>query len=483
MNLLSLRLCVHDSNISYFDGSEIHYIKTERLKNIKHHALDNLWEWKKIIYDLWNLKENDLDDISIIFDPWRYGLEFNKNNFFPIKDCKILNATQVNHHYAHALSNDLYFGDFKNHVVIDGFGDWSDAASIISNHKLIDVINKDIHGSIGLEYSMVGSNIFGLKAHPNDFAGKVMCLQAYGRFDPILYKEFKNLTIKNINVLCNFSNYIKYKGSEKLAELTRLDWWNTIHKKLGEIILDYILNFFKKDDYISYSGGVCHNIIWNTFLKNNLPNINISAHCDDEGLSLGGLKFLLNKNKISNFKLNYFQSDEAPNTRIEEERLQKIARLLSEGKIIALYDGHGEVGPRALGHRSLLISPFIKNAKDKINKIKKRESFRPFGGVVLNEDRNKYSDLSWENSQMLYNSKIFNVKELEHADSTCRIQTVKNGNLYKILKYFKELTGESILLNTSLNISGYPIISNLQNLKKFKEQNKEVITFYGNQEI
>jgi predicted NodU family carbamoyl transferase len=326
MNLLSLRLCVHDSNITYFDGDGIHYIKSERIKNIKHHAFDNLWEWKKIIYDLWNLKENEIDDLSIILDPWRYGLEFDKKNFFPTKKCEILNATHINHHYAHALSNDLYFNDLNNHVVIDGFGDWSDAASIIKNHQLINFIDKDKNGSIGLEYSLAGSNIFKLSAHPNDFAGKVMCLQAYGNFDVDLYNELKNLSIKDVHVICDFSNYIKFKGSEKLAELTRLDWWKTIHKKLGEVILEYILNFYNKNETIGYSGGVCHNIIWNTFLKNHIPNLKIAAHCDDEGLSLGGLKYLLNKYKINKYKLNYYQFDEKPKTKLKENTLKKNSR-------------------------------------------------------------------------------------------------------------------------------------------------------------
>jgi carbamoyltransferase len=76
VKLLSLRLCEHDSNISFFDGKEIHYYKSEREYNIKHHAFDNLWKWKDIVYKKWNIKDlnKDVDKIAIIIDPYRHNL-------------------------------------------------------------------------------------------------------------------------------------------------------------------------------------------------------------------------------------------------------------------------------------------------------------------------------------------------------------------------------------------------------------------------
>ena len=84
MNLIGLRLCEHDSNISYYDGNNFYYYKSERNYQVKHHAFDNFWQWKNIVYDLWNLKEKDIDDIAIIVDPWRHNLPTNEEDFFHV---------------------------------------------------------------------------------------------------------------------------------------------------------------------------------------------------------------------------------------------------------------------------------------------------------------------------------------------------------------------------------------------------------------
>ena len=86
-NLLGLRLCEHDSNISYFDGKTIHYIKTERIFNKKHHAFNNLWEWKNFVKNIWDLNIEDIDEISIVVDPWHQNLPI-EDNFFPSKKFK-----------------------------------------------------------------------------------------------------------------------------------------------------------------------------------------------------------------------------------------------------------------------------------------------------------------------------------------------------------------------------------------------------------
>ncbi len=120
----------------------------------------------------------------------------------------------------------------------------------------------------------------------------------------------------------------------------------------------------------------------------------------------------------------------------------------------------GEIGPRALGNRSILMRADIKNGKDILNnQVKHRESYRPFGCSVLLEDANTYMDCDFESPYMLYgvNVKDDSLKSITHIDGTTRPQTVKDGIFAELLYEVKKLTGSSIILNTSLNVNGYPI--------------------------
>lgn len=141
--------------------------------------------------------------------------------------------------------------------------------------------------------------------------------------------------------------------------------------------------------------------------------------------------------------------------------IDEAAKLLSEQKVIGWYQGNGEIGPRALGNRSILMDPRIPNGKEIINRIKKRENYRPFGASVLEEYSKYYFDMDWEDPYMLYFAPVIvsNMSSITHIDGTCRVQTVsKNNTLFrKLLERFYELTNCPVLLNTSLNIAGKPL--------------------------
>ena len=83
LKLLGLRLCDHDSNISYFDGQKVHYFKSERYKQVKHHGYNNLWEWRHDIKDLWNVDYKDIDEIAIVIDPQIQNLPVDNLEFYP----------------------------------------------------------------------------------------------------------------------------------------------------------------------------------------------------------------------------------------------------------------------------------------------------------------------------------------------------------------------------------------------------------------
>ena len=147
MKLLSLRLCDHDSNISYWDGSVLHYFKSERKYREKHHAYSSstkkdLHGWIDDVIDLWDITPYEIDDIAIIIDEWSYTPEnkWDKELPFPSRPVSIQNTilhgfNRVNHHYAHALSAQFLFGQSDLDIVIDGVGDNDNIWSVFKNEN------------------------------------------------------------------------------------------------------------------------------------------------------------------------------------------------------------------------------------------------------------------------------------------------------------------------------------------------------------
>ena len=170
-------------------------------------------------------------------------------------------------------------------------------------------------------------------------------------------------------------------------------------------------------------------------------------------------------------------------TRLEKNTDEKkIVEILESKNIVAIFQGSSEAGPRALGNRSLLFDPRVINGKDIVNKVKKREWFRPFAGTILEEDVHEWFDLrEMDNTPfMMYavNCKQ-NVKEkipaILHFDNTCRIQTInkkQNENFYNLIKAFKDKTKFPILFNTSLNLAGQPLVETLQDALNLLQNSK-----------
>jgi len=239
------------------------------------------------------------------------------------------------------------------------------------------------------------------------------------------------------------------------------------------------------------SGGTAQNTVVNTKLKERFPNLIIPPHCPDDGLSLGCIELLrqLNDQPLfdrSNFP--YWQSDIAPDELPSQETIDKTAEYLAQGKIVGWYQGHGEIGPRALGNRSILMDPSIKLGKDVINaKVKRREAYRPFGASVLLEDTSELFDCDYDSPYMLYVVKCKKQEEFPaiiHVDNTCRIQTVnqdpQNEVYHNLISTFKKRTGIPMLLNTSLNIDGKPIAGDPSDAHKLFEISDLDVVVVGN---
>jgi len=292
----------------------------------------------------------------------------------------------------------------------------------------------------------------------------------------------------SINKLFDKQNYFNFTNNDLLGILTPLDWIRTVHDKVSDILIKFFEDVTNKDynATISYSGGVAQNVIWNTALKNKFKNLVIPPHCNDEGLSLGALEYLRIKNNLSKFKLDnfpYCQSDEKPKNEAGVKTILETVKHLKEGKIVGWYQGNGEIGPRALGHRSLLINPMIDNAKNTINKVKNRETYRPFGASILKEHAKEYFNTTIDNPHMLYVGYVQrdNLDSITHVDGTCRFQTVdeSNGVYYDLLKEFYNQTGCPLLLNTSFNINGKPILGNINDTKNYFENSNIDVLIIG----
>jgi carbamoyltransferase len=145
-----------------------------------------------------------------------------------------------------------------------------------------------------------------------------------------------------------------------------------------------------------------------------------------------------------------------------------IAKLIAQETIVCMYQGRSEAGPRALGNRSILFDPTVKNGKDIVNEVKHREWFRPFAGTVLAEKANDWFDLrsKKETPFMMYavdvvEDKLDTVPAITHVDGTCRVQTVtkeQNKNYYELIEEFEKIKGVPILFNTSFNLGGDPLV-------------------------
>lgn len=145
-------------------------------------------------------------------------------------------------------------------------------------------------------------------------------------------------------------------------------------------------------------------------------------------------------------------------------------------KLGAIYQGRSECGPRALGNRSIIFDPRISNGKQIVNRVKKREPFRPFAATVLEEECHKWFDMMGISSSPfmtfainILESKKEQVPSIVHVDNTCRIQTVnirQNEMYYNLIKIFFDATGIPMLLNTSFNIAGNPMVEDVSDAIK-----------------
>jgi carbamoyltransferase len=251
-----------------------------------------------------------------------------------------------------------------------------------------------------------------------------------------------------------------------------LDWGMEIHEQdrfdiaaaVQEVYQIRLVDFMfmakrlTKKDNLVFMGGCALNCSANTLLWNMFNDIWIMPNPGDAGSSLGAAAALYGKH--IDFKTPLLGYDLGDNYPVDAA----LNEIVDTG-IAAVASGRAEYGPRALGNRSILADPRDPDIKDKVNNIKKRELFRPFAPVVMEEHASKWFDMNFASPYMQYAVKCLKpdlIPSVVHKDGTSRVQTVnkeQHPGLYNLLFRWYKISKVPVLLNTSLNIKGQPLLN------------------------
>jgi len=407
------------------------------------------------------------------------------------------------HHQSHAASAFLV-SPFEEAAIltIDGVGEWATATYGVGRDRRIEIL-KEIRfpHSLGLFYSAI-TYYLGFKVNSAEY--KVMGLAPYG--EPVYYEKMRELIdIKDDGSFWMNMKYFAYdyglrmtngrfdrlfgrppRKPESTVDQFHMDIAASAQKVTEEIVLKMANHLYEQTRLpnLCMAGGVALNCVANGRVLRETPfkNIFVQPAAGDAGGAVGVASFIyhsiLNRPRHFVWKHAYlgpgFSTEEIRQYLLgrgvrfrqydREALLKATAQLIARQNIIGWFQGRMEFGPRALGNRSILADPRRAENKDRVNaKIKFRESFRPFAPAVLLEKAPEYFELDVPSPYMLLVAPVRNDKipAVTHVDGSARIQTVsreENPLFYDLIREFEKLTGCPVLLNTSFNLRGEPIV-------------------------
>ncbi len=430
-----------------------------------------------------------------------YWRDFLKDNF---PNAKIV---EVDHHLAHA-SGAYFTSPWKNSLIvsIDGAGNYLTSIIAKGENGKIKVIDKTfIPHSAGTFWGSI-TKVCGFKSGTRH-GGKVTGLAARGDPNKLInkfrlvikcqglrFKVKEELFFDKSQLVPNWASYEPERMRTYIGQASREDIAAGAQKRLEEVILKLILNARKeiKHNKIVVAGGVFANVLLNQEILR-LPEIEdmyIFPAMSDGGLALGAALYFLSKLKIrNNIRLypvplksiylgpDYNLKDIEKYLNIKRIRYKKmenpareVAELINSNKVVALFQGRMEYGPRALGNRSIIYAPTDPAVNDWLNKKLKRSEFMPFAPVTLIEHIKdcyidivdnplaaKYMTITYDCTDKMINK----APACVHVDSTARPQIIKredNPYYYDILKEYYNLTGIPTFINTSFNMHEEPIV-------------------------
>jgi len=412
--------------------------------------------------------------------------------------------TFVNHHKAHAASA-FFLSPWEkaNIVVADGVGE-SDTLSFFKgvNNNLFRIHTITFPHSLGHVYASI-TKFLGFR--PCHDEGKVMALAAYGKnqyaelFNKLITVNMKSLDLRIDTKMLDYhmarlgifsSDWIRATGlmprsvHDSLCE-DHKNLAASLQQRIEECVLQLANRIFNKSTLpLCTAGGLFLNVVMNGRIQreSNRPFF-VQPAAGDNGVSIGSALITASQH-TPNFDIEPLQSvalGRAYTSKEIEEILHTIpnnfgfsknicadtAKLIAHNKIIGWFHGKMEFGPRALGNRSILANPLNPKVKKEINdKVKHREEFRPYACSVLLNEGYEYFEKFYPSPFMLktyfFKQKYRHVfPAITHVDNSCRVQTVSKEYrcYYNLLLEIKKLIGYGIILNTSMNTRGQPIVN------------------------
>lgn len=456
---------------------------------------------KKLARQLWSGVIDQDQDWMARFDPNRVEQEIRHMTGFsgPLK--------YFDHHLSHAASS-YYFSGFDEAAVltVDGVGEWATTTYGVGSSTGLELF-EEVHfpDSLGLLYSTITSY---LGFEVNDGEYKVMGLAPYGR--PTYVDRIYDLIRTEANGQYRLDmRYFGFLAADRMyteelcallgaaprkkdSELTQvhMDIAKSMQVVLEEVLIEkalYLHERTKMDD-LCMAGGVALNCVANGKILGSTPfkRLYVQPAANDAGGAVGAAALAYVecsgrrpcREQLASVYLGPAYTSERVcqllrsagiryrDCRNDPESLfQLTAEALVNGKVVGWFQGRMEFGPRSLGARSILADPRHPEMRDRINAmVKKRESFRPFAPAVLDFKANDHFDLDHDSPFMLETCQVISSLDLPaitHVDGSARVQTVNrktNQRFFDLLMAFDKLTGCPMLLNTSFNVKGEPIV-------------------------
>lgn len=435
MRVVGISEGYHDAGYCVLDGDEITYAShSERYSRVKN---DPFIHVEQILENT----QDENDTVAYYEKPfWK-----NLRRLYAGQGWEKVRTkydVSFGHHQSHAAAG-YYTAPFDdcNILVIDAIGEW-DTITIWDNMKKIKSWKYPY--SLGLLYSAITQRL-GLK--PNEHEYITMGMAAFGE------------PLHDLEHLLHQNNHMGV--GDILPMVKKVDLAASVQALYEKKFLELVDMCPKKNLIIM--GGCALNCVANSKIKD--KNIWIMPSPGDSGSSLGAAALVYKKKvKWKHPYLGYNIS--------RDVNPKDVVKELLKNQLCGVANGRAEFGPRALGNRSLLGDPRY-DIKDTVNKIKQREMFRPFAPAILEEYADDYFDGPMNRYMQFVANAKHDHKSVTHVDGTARVQLVEKDNvsiLRPILEEWYEQTGCPMLLNTSLNIKGQPIVNTWEDAKEFERK-------------
>jgi len=445
MKVLGVSSGFHDASVSLVeDGKILFATHAERFTGKKNDPTIPQW--------LLNMNA----DVSVFYEDIKLKNERRADWYMDSVEYEDGCDYHLKHHESHAAAA-YYTAPFSNDtaiVVIDAIGEWQTSSIWIPKKKKLECIwSENYPYSIGLFYSAITKRI-GLK--PNEDEYITMGMAAFG--EPIVPMRWCfDLPDRNWHKGFSLTDF-KGHAPEDIAASAQFE----IERRINDIMKR--ASKFGKN--LCYGGGVALNCVANSKVVNkHFDKVWIFPNPGDAGSSLGAALGYIGEQ--IEFK-NCFLGNEITGT----PNPRKIVDSLLAYKVVGVANGKAEFGPRALGNRSLLGDPRY-NIKRTVNRIKKRQKFRPFAPAILEEFADDYFEGPKNEYMQFVSQAKHDYKSVTHVDGSARVQVVKRDNpsiLRKILEEYYERTKVPMLLNTSLNLKGKPLVNDWNQGQVFQRE-------------